>query len=302
MVTSLSVKPALGFIGLGAMGKPMAKNLMRAGFPLTVYNRSKAPMDELASMGARAAANPAQVGKNSEVVITIVHAAKDVEEVVLGPQGILDGMSKGIIIDMSTIDPLTTRRLSEAAAKKGVTFLDAPVSGGTEGAEKGALAIMVGGPEEAYLRVDEVLKAMGKNIFHVGPVGSGQTVKLVNQILCAIHVGAMSEALIWAKKVGVDLQVVYDVIRVSMGDSRIFEMKVPRVLSGDMRPGFKVWLQHKDLRMALDVASELNVPLPLTSLIYQLFGAAKLMGHGDEDHSALIKVLEEMSKVKVTPK
>jgi len=284
------------------MGKPMAKNLLKAGYRLTVYNRSKAPVDELATAGARPAASPAEVGKNSDVVITIVHASKDVEEVVLGPNGVLDGMAKGIVVDMSTIDPLTTRRVSEAAAKKGVTFLDAPVSGGTEGAEKGTLTIMVGGPKEAYAKVEEVLKVMGKNIFHVGPVGTGQTIKLVNQILGAIHVGAMSEAVIWAKKVGVDLQVLYDVIRASMGNSRIFEMKFPRLVSGDMRPGFKVWLQHKDLRLALDVASQLEIPLPLTALVYQLFGAAKLMGYADEDHSALIKVLEDLSKVKVTPK
>jgi len=279
----------------------MAKNIVKAGFQLTVYNRSKNPVDELAAMGARPAANPAEVGKNSAIVITMVHASRDVEQVVLGPRGVLEGMSKGIIVDMSTIDPLTSRRLGEAASKKGVSFLDAPVSGGTEGAEKGTLTIMVGGPKDAYEKCREVLAVMGKNVFHVGPVGAGQTIKLVNQILCAIHVCAMSEALIWAKRVGVDMRTLYDVIMTSMGASRIFEMKFPRIINGDMNPGFKVWLQHKDLRLALDVADELDIPLPVTSLVYNLFGAAKLMGHADEDHSALIKVLEEISRVKVTP-
>lgn len=297
----MSITKKVGMIGLGAMGKPMAKNLMKAGFPLTVYNRSRQPVDELSKLGAKPANSPKEVGENSEIVITIVHAANDVEQVVAGDRGLLEGMKKGIICDMSTIDPLTERRLAELAKKKGVAYLDAPVSGGSNGAEKGTLTIMVGGPKEAYEQCMDVFKVMGKNIFHVGDVGAGQTMKLVNQILVAVHVAALSEALIWANKVGVDLKLLYDVIKTSMGNSRIWEDKFPKIVNGDLSPGFKVWLQHKDLRMVLNVASELNIPLPVTSLTYQLFGAARVQGVGDLDHSALVKVLENMSGIKVTP-
>lgn len=291
----------IGFIGLGAMGGRMAANLLSAGFPLAVYDIRPEAIEKLVKIGATAASSPKKVAEASDIVLLSLPSSPQVEEVILGKDGVLECLKEGgIIVDLSTIDPLTAKRMFVEARKKGIRYLDAPVSGGTIGAERATLTIMVGGDEDAFNECMEIFRAIGKNIFRVGPSGMGQTIKLVNQILVGIHLVATSEAILWGIKAGADPKQLYEVIRTSAGNSWIFENKALQMIKGMFEPGFTVWLQHKDLGLALKVASELNMPMPLTSIVYQIFEAAKAMGLENKDHGAVIKILERLSGMKIT--
>ena len=291
----------IGFIGLGVMGKPMAKNLVKAGHRLAVCKHiDPRPVNELVGMGACEATSPKQVAEMSEVVITMLPDSAEVEAVILGENGVLNGSREGmIIIDMSSIAPSTSRKLSGEAARKGVKVLDAPVSGGEPGAIQGTLTIMVGGEQAAFSRCLEVLKVLGKNITYVGDAGAGQAAKLSNQIIVALNIAALSEAFVLGAKAGVNPRVLYEAIRSGLAGSNVLDAKIPKILGRDFKPGFKIKLHQKDLKNALEAARVLNVPLPLTSLMYQILGALVNEGKGDSDHSAIIEFNERIANITV---
>jgi len=290
----------IGFVGLGIMGKPMARNLLKAGYALTVYSRRRETVEALIAEGAQGAYSPREVGERSTVVITMVTDTPDVQQVVLGSAGILSGLpSGGTIIDMSTISPTATREIAVATQTKGIHFLDAPVSGGEGGAIAGTLSIMVGGEASVFNTCLPILQAMGKNIIHVGPSGSGQLVKLCNQIAVAVTNLAMSEALIFAAKAGVNLELMHQAISGGAAGSWQLSNLAPRVFQRDFAPGFMVKLQQKDLRLVLQEADRLRLALPATSLVHNLFNALESMGAGNEGTQALVKVLERSAQVEV---
>ena len=290
----------IGFVGLGIMGKPMARNLLKAGYALTVYSRRRETIEALIAEGALGAYSPREVGERSTVVITMVTDTPDVQQVVLGSDGILSGLpSGGTIIDMSTISPTATREIAVATQTKGIHFLDAPVSGGEGGAIAGTLSIMVGGEASVFNTCLPILQAMGKNIIHVGPSGSGQLVKLCNQIAVAVTNLAMSEALIFAAKAGVNLELMHQAISGGAAGSWQLSNLAPRVFQRDFAPGFMVKLQQKDLRLVLQEADRLRLALPATSLVHNLFNALESMGAGNEGTQALVKVLERLAQVEV---
>jgi 3-hydroxyisobutyrate dehydrogenase len=286
----------LGLIGLGIMGKPMAANLLKAGFPLTVYNRSRGPIDLLASQGAKPASSPREVAENSDIVITIVPDSPDVEQVVLGPGGVIEGMKPGgIVVDMSTISPTVTRRIADELKKKGVMMLDAPVSGGDKGAREATLTIMVGGPKEAYEACLPIFQALGKKVTLMGESGAGQLTKLTNQILVCINMMGVCEALVFARKAGLNLETVIDSLSAGAASSWSLVNLGPRAAKGDFAPGFKVKLLQKDLRHTLASAEEVKVALPAVSLVHQLYNALEADGLGEEGTQALIRVLQQLS-------
>jgi len=290
----------IGFIGLGIMGKPMARNLLKAGYPLTVWNRSQPAIEELVGDGASPGSSPEDVAHQSDVIITIVTDSPDVEKVALGPKGIIEGGRPGLVhIDMSTISPAVTRRIASRLAEKGVEMLDAPVSGGDTGAQAGTLSIMVGGKEETFQRCRPIFEVLGRTIVHCGPNGAGQTVKLCNQIVVALNNLAMCEALVFATKAGVDTRRMLEAVGAGAASSWALLNLAPRVLARDFRPGFKVAHQQKDLRLALETAEQQAVPLPGTSLVHQLFAAIEAEGLGAEGTQALVKALEKLASVEV---
>jgi 2-hydroxy-3-oxopropionate reductase len=290
------VAETIGFIGLGIMGKPMARNLVGAGYTLVVHNRSRGPVDELVAEGARAAGNPREVAQQSQIVITMLPDSPDVAAVVEGPDGVLAGASTGLVlIDMSTISPVVAQRLAQAAAGKGVTMLDAPVSGGDKGAIAGTLSIMVGGDEVAFERMQPVFAAMGKTIVRVGDSGAGQVVKACNQVVVALTIEAVSEALVLGSKAGVDPAKILQVLGGGLAANRVMELRGPNFLQHSFAPGFKVRLHQKDLGIALAAGHAYGVPLPATALTDQLFQALAVDGKGDLDHSALLTVLERLA-------
>jgi len=289
----------VGYVGLGIMGMGMARNLLKAGFPLSVWNRTASKAEALAAEGATARATPAEVAANSDIIVICVSDTPDVEAVLLGDNGIIHGAKAGsLVIDCSTISPQATQAMAEKLAAKGVQMLDAPVSGGSEGAAKGTLSIMVGGAAEDFERAMPVFKAMGKTITHVGGTGAGQTVKLVNQVLVVGNCLAMCEALLLAQAGGVDLKKTYDAISQGAAGSWMFTNRAPQIINRDWRPGFMVSLQQKDLRLVLEAADQLGVPLPGTSLIFNLYRTIenKL---GQEGNHALVKALEHLSGIEV---
>ncbi|MBO2521633.1 MAG: 2-hydroxy-3-oxopropionate reductase [Firmicutes bacterium] len=293
-------RPRIGFIGLGIMGRPMARNLLRAGYSLTVYNRSRGPVDELAAEGAAPAGSPAELAAESDVIITIVTDSPDVEEVIAGERGVIHGARPGsAVIDMSTISPKVARELAARLAQKGVAMLDAPVSGGDKGAREGTLSIMVGGDREVFESCLPVLEAMGKTIVHVGENGMGQTVKLCNQIICSLNLLAVAEGLAFAAKAGADLEKVLQVVTRGAAGSWMLENLGPKMVAGDYAPGFMVKLQQKDLRLALEAAAEAGMPLPGTALVQQLFRHVEAKGFGSEGTQALVKALEALGDVRV---
>ena len=294
------MKPKIGFIGLGIMGKPMAKNLLKAGYALTVYNRSPEPVTELVAAGVQAASSPKEVAEKSEVVITMLPDSPQVEEIILGREGVLAGARKGaVIIDMSSIAPLVSKRIAAEAEKNGVEMLDAPVSGGESGAIQGTLAIMVGGKEKAFDMCRDILLAMGKSVVRVGKIGAGGVAKLANQIIVALNIAAVSEAFVLATKAGLDPEVLYQAIRSGLAGSNVLESKGPMMMKRDFLPGFRLRLHQKDLNNVLLTAKDLSVPLPLTSLVQQMFGALVNDGKGELDHSALCNFFEGLAKVEV---
>jgi 3-hydroxyisobutyrate dehydrogenase len=290
----------IGFIGLGIMGRPMARNLLGAGYPVTVWSRSRPPIKELAKDGATAASSPREVAEHSDVVITMVTDSPDVERVALGEDGIIEGARHGlIVIDMSTISPEVTRHVAAQLADESVEMLDAPVSGGEHGAISGTLSIMVGGRQSTFERCRPILEVLGHKLVYCGPSGAGQTVKLCNQIVVGLNNLAMCEALVLAVKAGIDPAVVIDAVSAGAGNSWTIQNLAPRILQRDFRPGFKVAHQQKDLRLALELAGERFVPLPGTSLVHQLFAAIEADGLGAEGTQSLVKAVEKLAGVQV---
>lgn len=292
----------IGFIGLGAMGKPMAKNLQQAGYDLTVFDINPLPVDELVSLGAKKGETAAQVAQQVEVVVTMLPADEEVKGAILGAEGILAGAKAGlVIIDMSSIAPHTSMLIAAEANKRGVKFLDAPVSGGTIGAEKATLTIMVGGDQELLEAHRDILQTLGKTIYHVGGVGMGETVKMVNQMLVGINMVGIAEALVMGTKLGVAPEVLYKIIRASSGNSFLIDHRVPDyILKGNFtQPGFAIDLLRKDLGLALESAKVAKIPLFITSQAYQYYTKATAEGGGKKDMSAIIELLEETAGVKV---
>lgn len=293
----------VGFIGLGIMGRGMTRNLLKAGFDLTVWNRTAARMDELVAEGAKAASSPADLASKCDVVITCVSDTPDVETVLLGESGAIHGLHpKALVIDMSTISPQATRDLAAQIEAKGGRMLDAPVSGGSEGAEKGTLSIMVGGDAADFERAMPVFQAMGKTITHVGAIGAGQTVKLVNQILVVGNMLAASEALLFAQAGGLDLEKTIQAVGGGAGGSWMLNNRGPQVINRDWRPGFTIDLQQKDVRLVLEAADQLGVPTLATSLIFNLYRTLQAQGLGSEGNHALVKALENIAGFEVGDK
>jgi 2-hydroxy-3-oxopropionate reductase len=290
----------VGYIGLGLMGKSIARNIHKAGFDLVVYSRSRAPAEELAREGARVANSPAEVASQVDVVMTCLPDSPDVEQVALGDSGIAAGAHSGLIyVDNSTIKPDTARRVAQRLAEVGVSCLDAPVSGGDVGAREGTLSVMIGGPAETVERVRPVLLAMGKTITHVGDSGAGQIAKAANQIMAAAQMVAMAELMLFAQKAGADPRKVVEAIRGGAAQCWTLEVKAPRLFAGNRQPGFRARMQAKDLGIVLDTAREYGLPLPTTAVNAQLFNAMRAMGLGDLDNSAVIAVLEELAGVRL---
>ena len=286
----------IGYIGLGIMGKSMARNIMKAGYPLVVHNRSRESVRELVAEGAIEAHSPAEVAGQVDVVFTNLPDSPDVELVALGEQGIIEGGRPGLIfVDNSTIKPATTRSVGSKLAEKGITMLDAPVSGGDVGALNGTLTIMVGGPEEALAKVMPVLEAMGKSITHVGGLGDGQIAKAANQIMVAAQMVAMGELLILAQKAGADPEKVVEAIRGGAAGCWTLNNKPQRLFAGNRQPGFKAYMQAKDLGIVMDTAREYGIPLPAAAVHTQLFNAMLEMGMRDLDNSAVLGVIEKLA-------
>lgn len=295
----------IGFIGIGVMGRPMTLNLLKAEHHVTIYARhpGKPEVQEVLEAGAKLAPSPRAVAMASDLVITMLPNSPDVEEVVIGRQGIMEGARKGlIIVDMSTIAPAVSRSLAQTASTRGVHFLDAPVSGGSQGAVNGTLTIMVGGEREVFEQALPALQAMGKkeNIFHVGPNGAGEVVKIVNNILVGAIAAAIAESFVLGVKAGADVATMEKVIGVSAGASWQLSNQFPlRAFNGSFQPGFMTDLLHKDLGLALDLASENKTPVSMTALTRQMYEMARAAGYGREDYTSLLKVLENMAGVEV---
>jgi len=288
--------PTVGYIGLGLMGKSIARNILKAGFPLVVHNRSQPAVEELAAEGASAAASPAEVASRVQIVFTNLPDTPDVEQVALGPGGIIEGAHPGLIlVDNSTIKPVTARHIAEVLEAKGVLSLDAPVSGGDMGARNATLTVMVGGPEAALERALPVLQAMGKTITHIGGPGAGQIAKAANQIMVAAQMVAMAELLVFAKKAGADPRKVVEAIRSGAAQCWALDVKPPRLFAGNRAPGFKAYMQAKDLGIVLETAHAYHIPLPSAAVDAQLFNAMLEMDMRDLDNSAVIGVLEVLA-------
>ena len=288
----------IGYIGLGLMGKSMARNILKSGFPLVVHNRSRAVVDELVNEGARSASSPCEVAGQVNVVFTNLPDSSDVEQVVLGEHGIIEGAHAGLIfVDNSTIKPATARKIAAVLDKKGIMSLDAPVSGGDIGAKEGTLSIMVGGPMDALEKVMPILKAIGKTITHIGDSGTGQIAKAANQVMVAAQMVALGELLILVQKSGADPQKVVQAIRGGAAQCWTLDVKPPRLFSGNRQPGFKASLQAKDLNIVMDTAREYGVPLPMTAVNTQLFNAMVSMGLGNLDNSAIISIIEDLAGI-----
>lgn len=284
------MKPKIGFIGLGLMGKPMAANLLRAGFPLTVWNRTKAKADDLVRAGAKLASSPREASQDSDVLITIVSDPPALEEVLYGADGAMNGLRSGsLLIDSSTVSPDVAKRVAAACEKKKIDFLDAPVTGGTWGAEKGELVFMIGGTAETLERAKPVLEAMGKKFFLLGPNGAGQTVKLGMNLLLALEVNAFAEALALVTTSGVAAEKLVEVMQSSMGRAPLLDVKAPLMLKGEFPASFPLRLMHKDVRLALELARERGVTLPAGAAAYGTYSKVKDSSKDDPDFSAVMR-------------
>jgi 2-hydroxy-3-oxopropionate reductase len=286
----------IGFIGLGIMGRPMARNLLRAGYGLVVHSRSRPPVDALVAEGALDGGSPRRVAEQSRVIITMLPDSPEVRQVVLGPDGVIEGIQRGaVLIDMSTISPLVTQEVAAALEARGAAMLDAPVSGGEKGAIEGTLSIMVGGPEQVIGQVRPILEAMGKNIVRIGEVGAGQVAKACNQIVVAVTIQAVSEALTLARKAGVDPARVREALLGGFAQSRILDAHGQRILDRNFQPGFTVRLHHKDLAIALATGRATGTPLLATGLVHEVLGALRAQGDEDLDHSAIARFVERLA-------
>jgi 2-hydroxy-3-oxopropionate reductase len=289
---------AIGFIGLGIMGRPMARNLLKAGYPLIVHSRSRGPVDELVAAGAKAGASAKDVAGQSDVLITMLPNSPDVELVALGKDGIIEGVRRGLVyIDMSTISPIVSQKVGQALVAQGVPMLDAPVSGGEKGAIDGALSIMVGGDQTVFDAVLPIFQAMGKTITRLGPLGFGGFTKLANQIIVAVNLTALAEALTLAKKAGLDRELTLKALAGGLAGSKCLDQKAPNYVAGSYKPGFKVDLHFKDLGLIMESARALGVPLPATAVVQELFSALRVKGRGGLDHSGVITLLEDLAGV-----
>ncbi len=291
---------SVGFVGIGIMGRGMVRNLAGAGFKPLIWNRTRKRLDDLVAEGFEVAEDPARVAAASDVIVTCVSDTPDVESVVLGDRGIVHGAKAGsLVIDMSTISPKATTEIGARLAEKSVHMLDAPISGGSEGAAKGTLSIMVGGEADQVQRAMPFFQAMGKAITHVGPLGSGQRVKLVNQILVVVNALAVSEALLFAEAGGLDLEKTLEAVVPGAAGSWMLQFRGPQVVKRDWRPGFTIDLQQKDLRLVLEAADQAGVPVVATSLVFNLYRTLQAEGLGSEGNHALVKALERLSGIEV---
>jgi len=289
----------IGFIGLGIMGRPMAKNLIKAGYALTVYDKF-AKTDDLTALGANGAASNREVAEKSDVIITMLPNSPHVKEAVLGAGGVIEGCRPGqIVIDMSSIAPAASQEIGAALKAKGVAFLDAPVSGGEPKAIDGTLAIMVGGDSQTFDTVKPILEKMGASVVLVGDIGAGNVTKLANQIIVALNIAAVSEAFVLASKAGVDPVKVLDAIKGGLAGSAVMNAKVPMILDGNFKPGFRIELHIKDLQNALDTGHNLNVPLPLTANVMETLQALAVDGMKANDHSAIVRFYEKLAQIEV---
>jgi 2-hydroxy-3-oxopropionate reductase len=286
----------IGFIGLGIMGRPMARNLLKAGYPLVVHSRSRGPVEEIAKAGAKVGTSPRDVASQSDVVITMLPNSPDVEQVVLGRDGVIESARPGmVLLDMSTISPLVSQKVGRALAEKSVKMLDAPVSGGEKGAIDGVLSIMVGGDKAVFEKALPIFQAMGKTITHLGPLGAGGFTKLANQIIVAVNLTALGEALTLAKKAGLDRELTLTALAGGLAGSKCLDQKKPNYLAGTYNPGFKIDLHYKDLGLIMESARALGVPLPATAAVQELFSALRVKGRGGLDHSGVITLLEDLA-------
>ncbi|MGO8701719.1 MAG: 2-hydroxy-3-oxopropionate reductase [Limisphaerales bacterium] len=294
------MKATIGFIGLGIMGKPMARNLLKAGYPLVVHDLNRQAVQEIVTVGAAASASPKEIARQASTLITMLPNSPEVEEVLSGADGVLEGAAPGsTVIDMSSISPMVAREMGDLLGSKGVRFLDAPVSGGEPGAIHGTLSIMVGGAEEVFNECKDLLLAMGKSVVRVGNVGSGNVTKLANQVMVALHIAAMAEALVLGVKAGVDPALIFTAIRGGLAGSNVFDAKASRVMDGNFEPGFKVDLHLKDLANALEAGRQLGAPLFLTAQVAEILKALKVEGLGQKDHSAILQFYEKLAGVQV---
>jgi len=290
----------IGFVGLGIMGKPMAKNLLKASHSLVVYDIVPDGMDEVVAARAEKGSSPKDVASRSDLVITMVPDGPEVEQAVLGSNGVLEGARKGtIVVDMSSISPMVSQRVGAACEAKGVEFLDAPVSGGEPKAIDGTLAIMVGGRQDVFDKVEPILKQMGSTVVLTGKIGAGNVTKLANQIMVACNIAAMGEALVLATKAGLDPEVVFNAVKAGLAGSTVLNVKAPMVYSRNFKAGFRIRLHHKDLRNALLAAESLKVTLPLTTVVHNMLESLMSDGKGELDHSAIVQFIEQMSAIEV---
>lgn len=290
----------VGFIGLGIMGKPMAKNLLKAGYEVVCTNRSQASIDELVAAGAIGASSAKEVAEACEVIITMLPNSPQVKEVVLGENGVIDGIKEGsVVIDMSSIAPKASQDMAAELAKKGVNFLDAPVSGGEPKAIEGTISVMVGGDKAIFDKYYDVMKSMAGSVVYTGKVGAGNTTKLANQVIVALNIAAMSEALVLATKAGVEPELVYQAIRGGLAGSTVLDAKAPLVMDRKFDPGFRINLHIKDLQNALDTAHEIGAPVALTAGVMEIMQAMKAEGEDHLDHGGLIRYYERLAKVEV---
>jgi len=294
------MKTKVGFIGLGIMGKPMAKNLIKAGFTLVVHNRSRTAVDELVKLGATAAGSPREVASSVDTIITMLPNSPDVESVALGEKGIKEGAARGqLFLDMSTINPIVSQKIARELEPLGVAMVDAPVSGGEKGAIEGTLSIMVGGRSHDFERALPIFNALGKTITHMGPLGAGGFTKLANQIIVAINLTALGEALVFGAKAGVDPQKMIRALAGGLAGSKCLDQKSDKILTGDFAPGFKIDLHFKDLNLIHEAARSVGVPIPTAAFVEQLFAALRNRGRGGLDHSGVITLFEDLAGVQV---
>jgi 2-hydroxy-3-oxopropionate reductase len=288
----------IGFIGLGIMGKPMSRNLLKANYELVVMDKNSEATKELGTLGVKVASSPKEVATLSDVIITMLPNSPHVKDVVLGKNGIIEGATAGMtVIDMSSISPIVSREISAELDKNGINMLDAPVSGGEPKAIEGTLSVMVGGKKEIFDKYYELMKSMAASVVRVGEIGSGNIAKLCNQIIVAINMTAMSEALILAQKAGVSPELVYNAIRGGLAGSNLLDAKAPMIMNRNFKPGFRIDLHVKDLNNVLDTSHELGIPLPMSAAVMEIMQSLKADGLGNDDHCSIVKYYEKIANV-----
>ena len=290
----------IGFIGLGIMGKPMCKNLLKAGHELVVFSRTPATVEEFVAAGASSASSPREVAAQVELVITMLPNSPEVKQVVLGPNGVIEGARPGCIVaDMSSIAPRASQQIAASLVEKGIEMLDAPVSGGQPKAIEGTLSVMVGGKQEVFDRCEPIFKALASSVVRVGNVGAGNVTKLANQVVVALNIAAVSEAMVLAAKAGVEPELVYQAIRGGLAGSTVMDAKVPLMMDRKFNPGFRMNLHIKDLANALETSEEVGAPLPLTASVMQIMQSLRTQGLGDSDHGAMVLYFEKHANVEI---